>query len=126
MRIGIVYTDITSYMTDCWRELASREVEVEGRGRAKVELKIWIEERRSGTTDFKRKELLEGLDAHYDFEDWITDAECQQVVDEIKKFAPDIVFVCGWARHIPPYVAAAKELAHIPMVLEFDMPWEWR
>ena len=117
MRIGIVYTDITSYMTDCWRELAS----IDG-----VALKIWIEERENGNTDFNRKKLLEGLNANYDFSNMISYLECDQVVCEIKKFNPDIVFVCGWSRNLPPYVAAAKELSHIPMVLEFDMPWEWR
>ena len=117
MKIGIVYTGITSYMTDCWKCLARQK---------DVAVKIWVEERNHGDTAFDRAKMLEGLDVKLYFTETVSDVERQSVVDEIAAFRPAVVFICGWSRRLPPYVAHAKELADIPMVLDFDMPWEWR
>ena len=117
MKIAIVYTGITSYMTDCWRELASR---------TGVELRIWIEDTKTYRFKGDRAKVLRDLWCHWDYSENLTDIELGQAEHEILDFAPDIIFVCGWSRELPPYIASSKRLVHIPMVLEMDMPWEWR
>ena len=117
MKIAIVYTGITSYMSDCWRELA---------GRIGVELRIWIEDTKAYRFKGDRAKALQGLSCHWDYTENLTDIELGQAEHEIIAFAPDVIFVCGWSRELPPYIARSKRLVHIPMVLEMDMPWEWR
>ena len=117
MKIAIVYTGITSYMTDCWRELV---------GRQGVELRIWIEDTKSYRFKGDRGVALRDLWCHWDYSENLTDIELGQAEHEIIAFAPDVIFVCGWSSELPPSIARSKRLAHIPMVLEMDMPWEWR
>jgi len=117
MKIAIVYTGITSYMSDCWRELA---------GRIGVELRIWIEDTKAYRFKGDRAKALQGLSCHWDYSENLTDIELGQAEHEIAAFAPDVIFVCGWSCELPPYIARSKRLAHIPMILELDMPWEWR
>lgn len=117
MKIAIVYTGITSYMTDCWRELAQRHG---------IELRIWIEDTKTYRFKGDRTNALRGLSCHWDYSENLTAIELRQAEHEILAFAPDVIFVCGWSRELPPYIASSKRLAHIPMVLEMDMPWEWR
>ena len=117
MKIAIVYTGITSYMTDCWRELA---------GHQGVELRIWIEDTKTCRFKGDRVKALQGLYCHWDYSENLTDIELGQAEHEIMAFAPDVIFVYGWSCELPSYIAHSKRLAHIPMVLEMDMPWEWR
>lgn len=117
MKIAIVYTGITSYMTDCWRELTARQG---------VELRIWIEDTKTYRFKGDRVKALQGLSCHWDYSENLTDIELGQAEHEIIAFAPDVIFVCGWSRELPPYIARSKRLVRIPMVLEMDMPWEWR
>lgn len=117
MKIAIVYTGITSYMTDCWRELASRQG---------VELRVWIEDIKPYRFKGDRNKALRNLWCHWDYSENLTDIELCQVEQEVLAFAPDVIFVCGWACELPSSIARSKKLSNIPMVLEMDMPWEWR
>ena len=56
MKILFVWTGLTSYMGDCWRELA---------GRKDVDLKVVVavEARNARQIDFKGSDVLRGLDA---------------------------------------------------------------
>lgn len=117
MKIAIVYTGITSYMTDCWRELTRRQG---------AELRIWIEDTKTYRFKGDRVKVLQELSCHWDYSENLTDIELAQAEHEIIAYAPDVIFVCGWSRELPPHIARSKRLAHIPMVLEMDMPWEWR
>ena len=55
MRILFVWTGLTSYMGDCWRELA---------GRRDVDLKVLVavEGRNAQQIDFRQDDVLRGLD----------------------------------------------------------------
>ena len=117
MRIGFVWTGFTSYMADCWRELAS----ISG-----VVLKIWIEEQRKSDTAFDVTKVMHGLDFGWDYSDQITDIELRIAESEIKVFRPDILFICGWSMKLPPFIAKNEVLRNIPKVLCCDMPWEWK
>ncbi|MBO6167146.1 MAG: glycosyltransferase family 4 protein [Kiritimatiellae bacterium] len=117
MRIGFVWTGFTSYMADCWRELASRPG---------VALKIWIEEQRKSDTAFDVKNVMRGLDFGWDYSDQITDIELRIAESEIKAFSPDILFICGWSRELPPFTAKSEALRNVPKILCCDMPWEWK
>lgn len=117
MKIAFVWTGFTSYMSDCWRELAGREG---------IELKIWIEQVRKGNIAFDSESLMRGLDYRWKFSDEIDQDERAKAEEEIAAFKPDVLFICGWARNWPPYLAKSEKLASIPKVLCCDMPWEWK
>ena len=117
MRIGFVWTGFTSYMADCWRELASRPG---------VVLKIWIEEKRKSDTAFDVTKVMYGLDFGWDYSDQITDIELRVAESEIKAFRPDILFICGWSMELPPFIAKSEALRNVPKILCCDMPWEWK
>lgn len=104
-------------MADCWRELASRPG---------VELKIWIEEQRQSDTAFDVKNMMRGLDFDWDYSDQITDIELRIAESEIKKFCPDVLFICGWSKELPPFIAKSDAFCDVPKILCCDMPWEWR
>ena len=116
MKIAFVYTGVTSYMTECWRVLSAQPG---------VECKVWIED--TATFRFKgnRDEVLRGINASWKNSEDITESWLQKVETEIEDFKPDVVFVCGWARRLPPFVRKSKRLKDFPMVLMFDMPWEF-
>ena len=117
MRIGFVWTGFTSYMADCWRELASRPG---------IALKIWIEEQRKSDTAFDVAKVMHGLDFGWDYSGQITDIELRIAESEIKSFCPDVLFICGWARNLPPFVTKSVALKDVPKILCCDMPWEWK
>lgn len=117
MKIAFLWTGFTSYMADCWRELAAREG---------IELKIWIEEIKKSDTGFNPEALMRGLDYTWHFSEQIGETEREATVSQIAAFAPDVLFICGWARKLPPHIAARKEFANVPKVLCCDMPWEWK
>ena len=117
MRIAFVWTGFTGYMADCWRELA---------GRSGVKLKIWVEETRKSDTAFDLSSVMRGLDFSWEYSDRLDGKACAIKVGEIAKFCPDVIFVCGWARNLPPAVAASVFFAGIPKILCCDMPWEWK
>ena len=117
MRIGFVWTGFTSYMADCWRELASRQG---------IVLKIWIEEQRKSDTAFDVAKVMHGLNFGWDYSDQISDIELRIAESEIKAFRPDMLFICGWARSLPPFVAKSKAFKDVPKILCCDMPLEWK
>lgn len=119
MRIAVIYTGFTSYMADCWRTLVERQ----------VELKVWIEDSQEGIVDFNPDKIMYGIDYW-----WATSEKIRKgkkkikeaIVGEVVSWGPDIIFICGWSKELPPYIAKSPALKKIPMVLEMDMPWEWR
>lgn len=117
MRIGFVWTDFASYMADCWRALASHEG---------IDLRIWVEQNRGSNTSFDPADLMRGLYFSYEYGDLVTGEKCRQVEAEVVEFKPDVLFICGWARVLPPYLAKSSRLRNIPKVLCCDMPWEWK
>lgn len=117
MKIAVVYTGITSYMTDCWRELARRK---------EVELRIWSEESAEYRFKGDKARALLDLWCHWNYSENITDIVLREFEQEIVEFAPDVMFICGWSRALPLYIAASLRLRQVPMVLELDMPWEWK
>ena len=116
MKIAFVYTGITSYMTDCWRALNMR---------ADVELRAWIEDTKTYRYKGNRQEALKDINAQWEYSENISETWLKNAEENISIFSPDVVFVCGWSRKLPPFIAQSKKLANIPMVLMFDMPWEF-
>ena len=115
MRIAFVYTGIAGYMTDCWRALGA----LPG-----VELRVWLEDMKDYRYKGNRDEVLQGIDIRWKYSEDITEPWLEKVEMEIESFKPDVALVCGWSRRLPPFVAKADKLRNIPMVLDFDMPWE--
>ena len=78
MRVAIVYTGITSYMTDCWRELAQRQ---------DVELRIWIEDTKTYRFKGDRDRALQGLNCKWEYSENLTDDKLADFEDEIVSFS---------------------------------------
>lgn len=116
MKIAFVYTGVTSYMTDCWRALNMR---------ADVELRVWIEDTKTYRYKGNRQEALKDVTAQWEYSENISEIWLKNAEENISIFSPDVVFVCGWSRKLPPFIAKSKKLVKTPMVLMFDMPWEW-
>ena len=116
MKVAFVYTGIAGYMTDCWRALGSLP---------NVELRVWLEDMKEYRFNGNREEALREIDIKWEYSENISTAWLEDVESEMAVFKPDVVFVCGWSRLLPPYVAKSDKLRDVPMVLDFDMPWEW-
>lgn len=97
MKILFVWTGVTSYMADCWRELQR----LEG-----VELKVIVEDVESGH-EFNRDSVLRGLDANID------------------GWRPDVIFAVGWHSRIVRGMVTRADWRDIPKVCCFDLPWRW-
>lgn len=111
MRILFVWTGVTSYMADCWRELASRSY---------VDLRVIIERHSSGS-EIDVAKTLSGFDV--------------QVVSNSKEvslgdWVPDMIFAVGWhSKTVRAIVANPKLKALNPRLKQvccFDMPWRWQ
>jgi len=103
MKVLFVWSGLTGYMGDCWRELA---------GRPDVELKIAVDtqEKVFGGA-FKADEVLRGLD-------WS--------VELPRNWCPDIVFTVGWHNKLCRDAALNPGWDSVPKVCCFDMPWRWQ
>lgn len=111
MKILFVWTGVTSYMADCWRELAKR---------SGVELKVIIEKHSSGAEIDVAKTLF-GFDA--------------QVVSSISDvslddWVPDVIFAVGWHSKTVRSIVANPKLKtlnpKLKLICCFDMPWRWQ
>lgn len=107
MKILFVWTGVTSYMADCWRELARKPY---------IELKVVIERHSSGA-EIDVSKTLSGFNV-----------QVMPESDEVAlgEWMPDIIFAVGWhSKTVRAVVTSAKYQA-IPMVCCFDMPWRWQ
>lgn len=111
MKMLFVWTGLTSYMGDCWRELAKR---------SDVSLKIIvvIEKRNAAQISFQAEDVLRGLD--------------YKLIDDTAAFPdlggwrPDIIFSVGWRSRVCRYFVEDEFWTGIPKVCCFDMPWRWK
>ncbi len=103
-RILFVWSGLTGYMGDCWRELA----QFPG-----MELKVSVDT--AGTLaggNFNADEVMRGLD-------WSNRLSSQG-------WTPDVVFTVGWHNPLCREAAIRDWGAQTRKVCCFDMPWEWR
>ena len=107
MKILFVWTGVTSYMADCWRELARKP---------DIELKVVIERHSSGA-EIDVSKTLSGFDV-----------QVVSMSDEVTlgEWMPNVIFAVGWhSKTVRTVVTSAKYQA-IPKVCCFDMPWRWQ
>ena len=102
-KILFVWSGLSGYMGDCWRELARRNG---------VELKVAVDigEKRIGGM-FNADEVMRGLD-------WSAELP--------EGYHPDIAFVVGWHNALCRRAAKRDWGGGCRKVMCFDMPWEWR
>lgn len=108
MKVLFVWSGLTGYMGDCWRELAKRDG---------VELKVVVDlgEKWFGS-QFALGDVLRELDWSQQFpHDW----------------SPDVVFTVGWHNKLCrqatlKYSRLKTQNSKLKLVCCFDMPWEWR
>jgi len=106
MKILFLWTGLTSYMADCWRELQRREG---------IELKVVVINVVSGSA-FDRSKTLYDLDAQ------VVDKDYDGPLD-LGGFRPDIVFSVGWHAPAVRRVVLDPDWRSIPKICCFDMPW---
>jgi glycosyltransferase involved in cell wall biosynthesis len=102
-------------MGDAWRALASER---------SVHLKVLIQERtRECSTRFNQTVTLRNLDCTVVYDDArLADSELD---GQVRRFAPDVMFIVGWRAWLPRHFAVCRAFAGIPKVLIFDLPFEW-
>ena len=106
MKILFVWTGVTSYMADCWQELARREG---------IELKVVIIRHSSGS-EIDASLLFGNVNVD------IVDDGCRL---ELGAWRPDVIFAVGWHSRTVRMTVADSRLACVPKVCCFDMPWRW-
>jgi len=108
--ILFVWTGLTSYMGDCWRQLAAEPG---------VRLKVVVAVRDQDGTAFAAENVLHGLDYA------VVDAE-ENFDPASINFNPDVVFAVGW--HAKPCRAVVDYAtwAAVPKICCFDLPWRWK
>lgn len=108
MKVLFVWSGLTGYMGDCWRELAKREG---------VELKVAVDlEEKWFGSQFSPDDVLRGLD-------WT-----QQLPYD---WSPDVVFTVGWHNKLCrqatlKYSELKVQNSKLKLICCLDMPWEWR
>jgi len=110
MTVVFFWTGATSYMAACWRELAEKPG---------VRLKVYVEVKHDGTTAYRHREVLGGLDYHLRFEGDPFDREAFR--REIAELAPDVLVVLGWRCPMCRFVAKDRAFNITPKVFTFDM-----
>ena len=115
MKIAFVWTGLTSYMADCWRQLASEP---------DVELKIWIDVSGGAAkaVSFDAAQVMRNLD--YVLVD--STFQTSQTSQTFQTFHPDILFVVGWHSPFCRAVVQDERLKDVPKICCFDMPWRWK
>ena len=111
MKLLFVWTGVTGYMADCWRELASR---------ADVELKVVVvvEARNARQVGYAANEVLQGLDAVV--------VQDEATAPDLGEWTPDVMFVVGWRSRICREFVRTRKRRAVPKVCCFDMPWRWK
>ena len=104
MNILFVWSGLTGYMGDCWRELANMDG---------IQLKVAVDlgEKQIGRS-FSADETLRGLD-------WSNDLPGNE-------YHPDFVFLVGWHNTLCRRAALRNWGVNCQKIICFDMPWEWR
>lgn len=108
MKILFVWTGITSYMADCWRELKKCP---------DVELKVIVDPLTDAQSAFKAERELHDLDYRI--------ARRSEEV-EGETWLPDVIFLVGWRSEVCRHFALDKKYAKVPKVCCLDMPWRWK
>ncbi len=116
MNILFVWTGLTSYMGDCWRELAKS---------SGVRLKVCVAVNaiHADSTAFRKEDVLRGLDAIV-VED--TASQVEAVQDMCREMRPDVIFAVGWHSPVCRAVVESAAWSNVPKVCAFDMPWRWK
>lgn len=114
MKILFVWTGITSYMADCWRELRK----VDG-----VELKVVVDPLSDAQTAFKAEREFHGLDYRL-----VDEKSLGPGVEGIGSggWEPDVIFLVGWRSKVSRYFAEDKRFEKVPKICCLDMPWRWK
>jgi len=109
MKVLFVWTGVTSYMADCWRELAAQ---------TGVELKVVVESVASGR-DFDAAKVLDGLDHAV-----VAEGEVVAARAFIGEWRPDVIFAVGWHSQVVRSVVKDSRWRKVSKVCCFDLPWD--
>lgn len=114
MRIAICWSNISGYMSACWRSLAQAPG---------VELKVWAYAPKSQGSEapFDAQRLLPGIDCTLLNETQRSDGN--ELTRQLTDWRPALILVAGWMT--PAYTAALRSpaLASAHKVMGLDMPW---
>lgn len=111
--IAFIWTEVNGYATACVKSLL---------GIANNHVKLWAG--RIGTTASFNKHNAQGL-----AEDWyklipsVDKTSIARLIEEIKEFRPDVLFLGGWNEPWCKPIIRASELSRTKIVLMVDNPW---
>lgn len=109
MKILFVWTGVTSYMADCWRELSVQP---------EVELKVVVEAVASGSA-FNAEKVLAGFDHVVVDKDDITSA-----LAFVGTWRAEVIFAVGWHSRIVRAFVKNPDWRSGRKVCCFDLPWD--
>ena len=116
-RVLFAWPGLTGFTGPCWRAL-QRDFNVKVKCLAAVD----------NSADASRAYTLESCFAGIDikivpkvgFADW------DALREEVRSFAPDILFITGWSVPVNRFLAIDAAFRSIPKVFQMDMPWAFR
>ncbi len=111
-RVLFVWTGVTSYMADCWRELTKSP---------DIDLKIVIDHANTARSlAFDEAAVLRGLDCV------LVSSEAESAFASLCGWLPEAAFIVGWHSPVCRAFAESARYRNVAKILVFDMPWEWK
>ena len=110
MKIHVFWTDISGYMSSCWRAMSRREG---------VDVRVAAYDS-SQATAFSHS-LMEGVN-------WLPLNEADRfdaslLARHVHDFNPDVVILAGWLNPAYRSLASRREFGHIRFFMGMDTPW---
>ena len=116
-RILFAWPGLTGFTGPCWRTL-QRDFGVRVKCIAAVDNPV------DSSCAYTLESCFAGIDIKIvqkaGFVDW------EALREEVRSFAPDILFITGWSVPINRFLATDEAFRAIPKVLQMDMPWAFR
>lgn len=117
IRILFAWPGLTGFTGPCWRALL-RDFGVS------VKCVAAVDEPSDASRAYALESCFAGIDIKVvpkvGFSDWET------LREEVRAFAPDILFITGWSVPVNRFLATDAAFASIPKVFQMDMPWAFR
>ncbi len=117
LRILFAWPGLTGFTGPCWRALQRDFV-------IRMKCVAAVDDPNDSSCAYTLESCFAGIDMKIvpksGFADWGT------LRDEVRSFAPDILFITGWRVPVNRLLATDAAFESIPKVFQMDMPWAFR
>lgn len=119
-RILFAWPGVTGFTGPCWRVL-QRDFN------ARVKCVAAVDDSADASRAYAMESCFAGIDIKIVPKGIpIGEADWDALRDEIRAFAPDILFITGWSVPVNRFLATDAAFHAIPKVFQMDMPWAFR